>query len=57
MQEKSVTSFNVVSHARPAQPRLSTRTLFTAGSVVLIEHEGEVYQLRRTRHGRLILTK
>lgn len=31
--------------------------LFTHGDVVLIEHEGAVYALRKTRNGKLILTK
>lgn len=32
-------------------------TLFAAGNEVLIQHHGEQYRLRRTRNGKLILTK
>lgn len=42
----------------PESPRrLDSRSLFGEANVVLIAHEGEVYSLRRTRLGRLILTK
>lgn len=37
--------------------RLDSRYLFRRSSSVLIEHGNEVYQLRRTRAGKLILTK
>ncbi len=37
--------------------RLDSRYLFRSSSAVLIEHGAEVYQLRRTRAGKLILTK
>jgi len=37
--------------------RLDSRYLFSRSSSVLIEHGNEVYQLRRTRAGKLILTK
>jgi hemin uptake protein HemP len=40
------------------QPRrVSTRDLLGPNGIVWIEHDGEVYTLRRTRAGRLILTK
>lgn len=43
---------------RPAAPRrIDSRTLFGESAVVLIDHEGETYALRRTRLGKLILTK
>ena len=32
-------------------------TLFATGNEVLIQHHGEQYRLRRTRNGKLILTK
>jgi hemin uptake protein HemP len=38
-------------------PRVTSRELFGAASVLLIDHEGETYSLRRTRLGKLILTK
>ncbi len=34
-----------------------SQRLFQGGNVVWIEHEGERYTLRRTRQGKLILTK
>lgn len=37
--------------------RLSSEALFQGAERVLIEHRGEVYILRLTRSGRLILTK
>jgi hemin uptake protein HemP len=36
---------------------VSTAELLGRAGVVRIEHEGELYTLRRTRLGRLILTK
>lgn len=36
---------------------LNSRQLFRDGDIVYIEHEGERYQLRRTRENKLILTK
>ncbi|WP_292989934.1 hemin uptake protein HemP [Nitrosomonas sp.] len=42
----------------PAQNMtIDTKTLFTCGNVVYIQHHGECYLLRRTRNGKLILTK
>jgi hemin uptake protein HemP len=38
-------------------PRVASDILFGNTDVVLIEHGGETYQLRRTRAGKLILTK
>ena len=32
-------------------------TLFSQGDEVLIQHQGAEYRLRRTRNGKLILTK
>ncbi|MEP6604493.1 MAG: hemin uptake protein HemP [Nitrosospira sp.] len=37
--------------------RLYTEALFVHGDEVLIQHQGEQYRLRRTRNGKLILTK
>ena len=36
---------------------IDSKTLFAQGNVVLIQHQGERYLLRRTRNGKLILTK
>lgn len=37
--------------------RLDSAMLFRRNNRVVIEHRGEAYQLRRTRAGKLILTK
>ena len=37
--------------------RFSSRALFDGHRELLIEHEGEIYRLRRTRGGKLILNK
>ena len=36
---------------------IESDTLFSDGDQVFIQHRGEQYLLRRTRHGKLILTK
>jgi hemin uptake protein HemP len=42
----------------PTQPEpVSVRQLLRGGDVLLIEHAGELYRLRLTRNGKLILTK
>ena len=37
--------------------RIPSVDLFASGAVVEIEHDGEIYRLRHTRRGKLILTK
>ena len=37
--------------------RIPSADLFVSGAVVEIEHDGEIYRLRHTRRGKLILTK
>ncbi|MBA4142208.1 MAG: hemin uptake protein HemP [Nitrosospira sp.] len=37
--------------------RIYSDTLFAHGDEVFIQHRGEQYRLRRTRNGKLILTK
>lgn len=45
-------------HAAQAQAaRLSTEALFGTRAELEIEHKGEIYRLRITRTGKLILTK
>jgi hemin uptake protein HemP len=39
------------------KPRLSSDELFRGRHEVEIEHQGEIYRLRVTRAGKLILTK
>lgn len=51
-QQQSTTRWIPVHHQR-----LDSRYLFRRSARVLIEHGDEVYQLRRTRAGKLILTK
>ncbi|TQF76580.1 hemin uptake protein HemP [Elioraea sp. Yellowstone] len=41
----------------PPKPRLSSRELLGTRQEVEIEHQGEIYRLRITRAGKLILTK
>jgi len=43
-------------HAPPQVPLDSSALLGTQGEVEII-HQGETYRLRRTRQGKLILTK
>ena len=52
------------SHARDSrylildrQQPIPSERLFSAGEEVRISHKGEEYRLRRTRAGKLILTK
>ena len=37
--------------------QLDSETLFGTNEVILIDHEGTTYKLRKTRLGKLILTK
>ena len=37
--------------------RIPSADLFVSGAVVEIDHDGEIYRLRHTRRGKLILTK
>jgi hemin uptake protein HemP len=41
----------------PSSRRWSSAEILAGSPEVFIEHHGEVYRLRRTRRGRLILTK
>jgi hemin uptake protein HemP len=38
-------------------PELASADLLRGGRMVEIRHNGEVYRLQATRHGKLILTK
>lgn len=40
-----------------ALPTIPSDWLFTKKDELLIAHQGELYRLRRTRNGKLILTK
>ena len=51
-------TFNLHSFTAANENKIiDTDTLFENGNVVLIQHQGEQYRLRRTRNGKLILTK
>ncbi|MBP0131776.1 MAG: hemin uptake protein HemP [Nitrosospira sp.] len=42
----------------PDQSRsIYSETLFSQGDEIFIQHQGAQYRLRRTRNGKLILTK
>lgn len=45
------------SRSTPAPRALDSATLLGGHSEIEISHEGETYRLRRTRQGKLILTK
>jgi hemin uptake protein HemP len=45
------------SRALPARRMTTTRELLGSGNEVQIEHNGEIYTLRQTSKGKLILTK
>lgn len=38
-------------------PRWRSHELLTSGPVAEIDHDGQIYRLRRTSQGKLILTK
>ena len=40
-----------------ASPPIDSSTLFTGRSEVLIRHEGQVYRLRATKNGKLVMNK
>jgi len=40
-----------------ARRQLASRDLLGGGNELHIEHNGEIYKLRQTRQGKLILTK
>jgi len=54
----SAGAFNPYPFAVPSKNKtIDSNALFTNGDVVFIQHQGEQYRLRRTRNGKLILTK
>ncbi|MBN1360613.1 MAG: hemin uptake protein HemP [Sedimentisphaerales bacterium] len=54
--DKSDRSRRAVPDTRPADT-IDSRTIFGTGKEVAIRHGDQVYRLRITRHGRLILNK
>ena len=51
--EKNKDQFVVPNQSKP----IYSDVLFSHGDEVFINHRGEQYRLRRTRNGKLILTK
>ena len=45
------------ARAGDEKPKITSEALFGGAREVLIEHEGELYRLRHTSKGKLILTK
>jgi len=56
-QLKSESPSTNIPGTSTASQRINSATLFCAGDVVLIHHQGTIYTLRKTRNGKLILTK
>jgi len=50
-------SVNTPASSGVMLPKLDSAKLFGAAVELLIEHNGELYRLRKTRRGKLILTK
>lgn len=44
-------------HLTVRDSRISSRSLLNDSGILWIQHEGSLYQLRRTAAGKLILTK
>lgn len=59
MNEKRQTNRNVPTDTagEPGVHLVSSEALLPAGRTLHIEHRGEIYMLRKTRSGKLILTK
>jgi len=51
--DKEKNHFDISNQSKP----IYSETLFSHGDEVFIQHRGEQYRLRRTRSGKLILTK
>lgn len=61
MNNSNVIPANVINSRLFAVPSgnesINSTDLFKNGDVIFIQHQGEQYRLRRTRNGKLILTK
>ncbi len=58
--EMLMTPMENTAYKRPAMSarrQLASRELFAGGNELQIVHNGEIYTLRQTRQGKLILTK
>lgn len=56
-QSKAALSDPAAAGTRPGIRRIDSTELFNGAPEVEIEHQGQVYRLRRTSLGKLILTK
>jgi len=56
MSEKKNMKFSS-SNSPGTPPRINSETLLAGAQALHIEHAGELYILRRTSNGKLILTK
>lgn len=56
MSEKKYIS-NSATNSPRIPPRINSETLLAGAQALHIEHAGELYILRRTSNGKLILTK
>lgn len=55
--ERSDTAQGLPQHTPEPNPMIDSQTLLGGASTVLIRHGAELYTLRQTRAGKLILTK
>lgn len=56
-QDERSAGANAAGESEAPPRRTTSRELFGSARILLIEHEGETYALRRTRLDKLILTK
>jgi hemin uptake protein HemP len=57
MNTSSASADAAASVATPVEVRLSSDDLFRNTNLVFIDHDGTTYSLRKTKNGKLILTK
>jgi hemin uptake protein HemP len=61
LDQSNTVSENVIDQRKFGMPDQSksiySETLFSQGDEIFIQHQGAQYRLRRTRNGKLILTK
>ena len=61
LDQSSTVSETVIDQRKFGMPDQSksiySETLFSQGDEIFIQHQGAQYRLRRTRNGKLILTK
>ncbi|GDX59654.1 MAG: hypothetical protein JW384_02526 [Nitrosomonadaceae bacterium] len=61
LEQSNTVSENIIDQHKFGMPDQSkfiySETLFSQGDEIFIQHQGAQYRLRRTRNGKLILTK